>query len=147
VDPIVLRQGEGRALSVGGNDILLMAKGKDTGNAVGVIDYTAAPGFPGPPRHYHRELTDMFFVLEGTLTFAVGDETVEAPPGTFLLVPPGVVHTFSNQTSEPARFLGLVSPAGFEHYFEELADALGDGALDPEVAAKISAKYDIVVAQ
>jgi mannose-6-phosphate isomerase-like protein (cupin superfamily) len=49
----------------------------------------AGPGFPGPPRHYHRELTDMFYVLEGTLTFVVGDDTVEAPPGTFLLVPSG----------------------------------------------------------
>jgi quercetin dioxygenase-like cupin family protein len=143
MDPIVLKQSEGKDVSVAGNAIVLKAKGEDTGGALGVVDYTAAPGFLGPPPHFHREITDIFYVLEGTLTFAVGDETVEATPGTFVLVPPGVVHTFSNQGSEPARFLGLVSPAGFERYFEELADAVGDGPLDPAVAAEISSKYDI----
>ena len=143
MDPIVVRPGEGEKVNVGGNEVVFLSESEKTGGALGLVDYTAAPGFPGPPPHRHREITDMFFVLEGTLTFRVGDETLEAGPGTFVAVPPGTVHTFSNQGSEPARFLGLVSPGGFEQYFKELAGAVGDGPIDPEVAGKISARYDI----
>lgn len=85
-------------------------------------------------------------MLEGTLTFTLEDRTIEAGPGSFVLVPPGTVHTFANTGDKPARFLGLVSPAGFEQYFRELAAAAGEGPLDPAVAAEISSRYDIELA-
>jgi mannose-6-phosphate isomerase-like protein (cupin superfamily) len=91
-------------------------------------------------------MTDMFFVLEGTLTMRLGEETIEAGQGTFILVPPKTVHTFSNPGDEPVRFLSLVAPGGFEQYFKQLAEELGDAPFDPEVAGRVSAAYDIETA-
>ena len=126
---LVLRPGESDAAATGG--------------MVGVLDYTAPPGTPGPPAHVHHETAEVFFVTEGELTMRLGDETLTLPPGGFVLVAPETVHTFSNPGAGPARFLGLMFPAGFEQYFRELRDALGDGPLDPAVIAAISARYDV----
>jgi oxalate decarboxylase/phosphoglucose isomerase-like protein (cupin superfamily) len=82
-------------------------------------------------------------VLEGELTMRLGDETSTLPTGGFVLVPPGTVHTFSNQTEASVRFLGLLSPGGFEQYFRDLGDALAGGPLDPAVIREISGRYDI----
>jgi quercetin dioxygenase-like cupin family protein len=146
VDPIVLKPGEGEAINVAGNDVLFRAEGEHTGGHVGLTEYTAAPGFPGPPAHTHRHMTDMFFVLDGRLEFALDGARIEAPAGTFVLVPPGNVHTFSNPYEEPARFLSLVAPAGLEQYFKELSKALAEGDFTPDLIARLSAKYDMELA-
>ena len=75
---------------------------------------TMAPGREGPERHTHEDEDDVFYVLEGELTFDVGHGEVAAPAGTFVLVPPGVVHTFANRTAEPVRMLNVHAPAGFD---------------------------------
>jgi mannose-6-phosphate isomerase-like protein (cupin superfamily) len=141
--PVVLGPGEGETMKIAGNTITFLADFAATGGALGVLDYAAAPNFPGPPPHLHRETAEIFHVLEGELTLRLGDETVTLEPGGFALVPPGTVHTFSNQTDAPVRFLGLVSPGGFEQYFRDLRDALGDGPLDPATIGAISARFDL----
>jgi mannose-6-phosphate isomerase-like protein (cupin superfamily) len=88
----------------------------------------------------------MFYVLEGTVTFVLGDESRDAGPGTFVCVPPGEVHTFGNQTDRPARLLNFNVPAGFEHYMRELAAAGREGPLTPEVIGPIASRYDFKVA-
>jgi mannose-6-phosphate isomerase-like protein (cupin superfamily) len=88
-------------------------------------------------------MTDAFFVLEGTLTLDLSNETIEAPSGSFVLVPPGNPHTFSNPRDEPVRFLNLTSPPGFEQYFRDLAEAISGDHIDPAVVAQIAQKYDI----
>jgi mannose-6-phosphate isomerase-like protein (cupin superfamily) len=65
----------------------------------------------------------MFYVLDGTLTVQVEDELLEAPPGSFLCVPPGTRHTFANRCDDPVRFLNFNTPGGFEEYMRELAAA------------------------
>jgi len=62
--------------------------------------------------------------LEGTLNILVGERTVTATAGAFILVPRGTVHTFSNGGSAPAKVLVIISPAGFEQFFEEIAGPL-----------------------
>jgi len=77
---------------------------------------TIAPRRHGPPAHFHRAEDDAFFILEGELTFAggEGEEPIAAPAGTFVLVPPGVPHTFFNATDEPVRIFNVHAPAGFD---------------------------------
>ena len=138
----ILGPGEGEHLAVGGASISILADAAATGGLFAVVDYTAPPGFPGPPPHRHRETADIFYVLEGTLAMQVGGEPVTATPGSFVMVAPGTVHTFSNPFDAPARFLNVVSPGGFEQYFRELAAAVGDGPVDPAVAGRLIAGYD-----
>lgn len=118
---IILGPGEGEHVSVMGNDLTLKAASTDTGGALGLMEYTASPGFAGPPPHIHRKTIEAFYILEGSLTLQIGDQTTTGGPSTFVLVPPGSVHTFSNAGEGPAKFLLIVSPGGFEKYFRELA--------------------------
>ena len=100
-------------------------------------------GFPGPPPHVHDTLHDMFFVLEGTLTMRLGDETMEAGPGTFICVPPGVVHTFSNRSETAVRFLNFNTPSGWEDYMGDLGNELATGRRPtPEEIGRIASRYD-----
>ena len=66
---------------------------------------TIRPGRNGPPAHMHDGEDDAFYMVEGELTFILGGSEVIAGPGTFVLVPPGVIHTFANRGEVPARFL------------------------------------------
>ena len=75
---------------------------------------TMAPGREGPEAHVHDEEDDAFYVLDDEMTFVIGDEEIPAPAGTFVLVPPGVLHTFANRTSQPVRMLNIHAPAGFD---------------------------------
>lgn len=139
----VLGPGEGETMRLLGNELTIKAGALETGSVLCLVDYTAAPGSTGPPAHLHRETVDMFFVLEGELTLQLGDETKTLAPGAFALVPPGTVHTFSNPGTEPVRFLSLMSPGGFEQYFRDFRDAIGDGPPDPAVIGEIAARYDV----
>jgi mannose-6-phosphate isomerase-like protein (cupin superfamily) len=75
---------------------------------------TMAPEADGPESHVHAEEDDAFYVLDGELTFLLDDGEVAAPTGTFVLVPPGVKHTFLNPLDRPTRVLNIHAPAGFD---------------------------------
>ena len=122
---------------------MFKATGDDGQGSLSVSESTIAPGFPGPIPHRHRTFVDSFYVLDGTLTLRVGDDTVEAEPGTYALVPPGLVHTFSNPSDSPVRFLNIMAPGGFEGYLREVAARAEPGAPpDPALMAEIASRYD-----
>jgi mannose-6-phosphate isomerase-like protein (cupin superfamily) len=73
----------------------------ETKDGWSLFEYTAPPRFAGPPPHWHREVEEGFFVLEGTLRFMVDGETVDVESGGYARVPPGVVHRFSNPGDVP----------------------------------------------
>ena len=137
---------EGRSLAAVGVSVVLKSAAEDTGGRWTLYEYTAPPRFAGPPPHWHRETDEAFFVLEGAIRFEVDGETVDAPAGAYARVPPGIVHRFSNPTDEPARFLGLFVPGGFEQYWVELAELMaGAPSWPPEdmrPVLELQAKYD-----
>ena len=80
------------------------------------------------------------------MTVQVGDDELEAPPGTYACVPPGVLHTFANRSEQPVRFLNLNTPGGWEDYICDLAAVMpADGPPDPRVLGEVFARYDVVV--
>ena len=79
---------------------------------VGIV--TMAPNADGPESHVHADEDDVFYVLDGELTFLLDDGDVSAPAGTFVLVPPGVPHGFTNHGSVPVRMFNIHAPAGFD---------------------------------
>ena len=142
MDAIIHRPGEGEHHPAGTADIVIKATGDDTGGTFFLAESTLDAGFPGPPLHRHRELHDMFYVLEGTLTLRLDDEEHEVGPGTFACIPPGVAHTFRNGSDRPVRILNFNTPAGWEHYMRDLAAAAKHGPLTPDVIGPIASRYD-----
>lgn len=140
---VVHGRGEGERHAAGGNSaVIIKATGADTGGSFFLSETTIDSGFPGPPPHRHEQLHDMFYVLEGVLTMRLGAETHEIEPGTFVCVPPGVIHAFSNTSDAPTRFLNFNTPAGWENYMRELGEAAKSGPLTSEVIGRIASQYD-----
>jgi mannose-6-phosphate isomerase-like protein (cupin superfamily) len=105
---IVVPPGRGHRLG----NVEFLARTADTPRfTFGIIEI--APGRELEP-HVHAEEDDAFYILEGEMTFVLGDEEVAAPPGTFVLVPPGVEHAFRNDQDRPVRMLNIHAPAGFD---------------------------------
>jgi mannose-6-phosphate isomerase-like protein (cupin superfamily) len=141
-DAVIHRSGEGERHGVGGSEVIIKATGDETSGSFFLSEATIEPGFPGPPPHRHEHLHDMFYVLDGVLTMRLGEVTHEIKPGTFVCVPPGVTHTFSNPTDLPVRFLNFNTPAGWEQYMRDLGEAASAGPLTPEVIGRIASRYD-----
>jgi mannose-6-phosphate isomerase-like protein (cupin superfamily) len=141
--PIVLRSGEGESMQLGGSSVVIKADAETTSGRFALVETTLGAGFVGPKPHVHRETLDMFFVLEGTLTMELGDETVDLADGAFVLVPPGTSHTFSNRTDKPVRLLNMDTPAGLESYLREMAGVMAKEPIDPTAIAEIMSRYDI----
>ena len=146
-DGVFRPPGEGDSVAAGASGALFKAEGGDTGGAFSLTETTVAPGFSGPVPHRHRSTVDSFYVLEGTLTVQLDGRAVEAGPGSYALVAPGTVHTFSNASDRPVRMLNVMAPGGFEQYLKEVAAATPPGAPpDPEAMARIASKYDFEAA-
>jgi mannose-6-phosphate isomerase-like protein (cupin superfamily) len=108
-DAIVVRPGEGTRTG----NVEFLALSEDTPR-FNLSIITMAPGRHGPDAHVHDDEDDAFYVLDDELTFLLGDEELAAPAGTFVLIPPGVRHTFANRTDRPVRILNIHAPAGFD---------------------------------
>jgi quercetin dioxygenase-like cupin family protein len=137
-DAIVLGPGEGELLELGPNRLLMKARVGD-GDGTFYLGELTLGEFAGPPPHVHQRHLDSFFVLEGTLTVRLGDETLAAPAESYAVAPPRNVHTFSNPGGETVRALNIMAPGGFEQYLKEAAAA---GASDPAELAAIAVRYD-----
>jgi mannose-6-phosphate isomerase-like protein (cupin superfamily) len=147
MDATVHRPGEGETLGDPATvSVTIKADGEETGGSFYLGESTIQPGFPGPPPHRHERLHDMFYVLDGTLTMLLGDESLELEAGSFVCVPPGVVHTFSNPGDAPVRVLNFNTPAGWEHYMRELGAMLASGSPTQAEIGRVASKYDFRVA-
>jgi quercetin dioxygenase-like cupin family protein len=107
-----------------------------------MFEWTLPPGF-STGRHVHRVQEETFYVLEGVCDWQIGAERIDARPGTFVFIPPGVPHNIANNSDRVARVLMTVSPPGHEHYFEELAQIASAGAmLDSTIVGNLRRRYD-----
>ena len=118
-EPIILAPGAGRAYDLGPLRGVFKADGPETGDRYCVSEWSVEPRQPGPGAHHHDANEELFLVTEGTLWFRVGDDWVEAPVGTFLRIPAGVVHDFENRGAEPATAFNVFLPGGFEAPFRD----------------------------
>jgi quercetin dioxygenase-like cupin family protein len=91
----------------------VLLRSEESAGAVGVVESHVPPGWEGPPLHHHP-FDEGFYVLEGELTFQLGEELRSATPGDFVFAPADAVHTFANLSDAPARYLIVVTPGGFE---------------------------------
>src|SRR3954471_12546749 len=121
MDPVLFGPGGGEHHDAGPVQIFIKATGEQTGGSFFLSESTLAPGFAGPPPHRHRELHDMFYVLEGTLTLRLGDRKGAVGPGSFVsrpasCTPFAMTATVSFVCSTSTRRRG-------EHYMRDVAEA------------------------
>ena len=137
---ITAEQGERADLPGLGNRFLL--RGEQTGGRFALIEHTIAPRTLAAPTHVHEREDEYSFVLAGRMGAQIGDVEVEAGPGELVVKPRSVPHAFWNPGDEETRVLELISPAGFENYFAELAPLLAAaGPPDVEALAQVQARY------
>lgn len=140
---LVLRPGEARVVDLGGFDVAVLAEGAATGGAFSLIETSEADAGGGPPLHVHRDCAESFVVLDGRYAMHLEEGEFECPPGSFVYVPRGMVHTF--RVLEPAsRKLNLYTPAGMVGYFDELAAGIAAGMTAADLDA-IADRYEMEV--
>jgi quercetin dioxygenase-like cupin family protein len=123
----LLAAGGGETISSAlGVTLTFKTVGEQSGGQFLSLEYTAPPKLSGPPPHWHKVTTEIFYVLAGSLMLSLDGETLEVGPGGYAYVPPRTVHTFSNQSDAPAKFFLVASPSGLENYFSEASDMLKD---------------------
>ena len=117
----------------------ILEDGSTTGHRLGIAEGTLAPHTAGPPQHRHAAHDEGFYVISGLLRFTVGDRDHDAGPGTLVMVPPGVPHTFANPGDVPATALTTFTPAAYTLYFRELRHAA------PDELEALMARYATVI--
>lgn len=121
-------------LKVGMSEASYLATGESTGGKFGLYRWDMAPATPGATPHFHRTISESFFILSGTVGLYNGESWTDATAGDYLYVPEGGIHGFRNASSGPASMLILFAPgADREPYFQGLADvALGRRKFTPD---------------
>ena len=151
-DAFVVGPGEGKMVSGRAGGYVLETKATDdhTRGAYAFQEMTVAPEFSWIPPHIHHNEDEALYGLEGELTVRVGDDIHTVGPGTFVLMPRGVVHTFANPEVVPAKVLVISSPGAVIGYFEEaaaLTNASPTGGPDMEKLVALAATYGIEFVQ
>ena len=123
--------------------VRFMIDGTRTGGAFSLVEHPLPPRALGSPIHTHTNEDEYSYILEGRVGLQLGDEVIEAGPGDLVFKPRGIPHAFWNAGDEPARLLEIISPAGFENYFRELAPLLAAEPRDQAAIGKVVARHKL----
>ncbi len=119
--PVVVAPGAGRAYPMGPLEAVFKADGDETRGKYSISEWWLDPYTRGPGAHQHEE-DDVFFVLEGTMSFFVGGKWIDAPKGSLVIAPGGAPHDFENRTGERAGALNVSVPGDFEPNMTGIAE-------------------------
>ena len=142
MDSIQVPHEGGTSLNIFGIPLVIRIRGRDTNGALSVCESHDVPN-GGPPPHIHHREDETFQVLEGEYEWTVGDKKFVAKKGETIFAPRGVMHTYRYAGKAPGRLMAIITPAGFEGFFEEI------GALSPEQqqdiprVMEIAKKYEL----
>lgn len=139
--PMAVLPDQMESFDFGGLGVQWKIDGAETGKRFSVVHHPIAPRALAAPLHFHHNEDEYSYVLEGTLGALLGDDVVTAGSGTWVHKPRGQWHTFWNAGDTPCHIIEVISPAGFEDYFREVAQVWGD----VEAFARISQKYALDV--
>jgi mannose-6-phosphate isomerase-like protein (cupin superfamily) len=100
-----------------------LATGASTNGQFGLYRWDMGPAPSGPDKHFHRSISESFYILSGTVRIFDGNRWIDTTPGDFVHVPEGGIHAFRNESGAPASMLLHFAPgAPREGYFEGLLD-------------------------
>jgi len=141
----LVRLGEGAAGFIGSIGVRFMVGGDETGGGFSLVEHPMSAHALGAPLHRHSREDEYSYVLQGRVGALLGDEVLVGVPGDLIFKPRHQWHTFWNAGDEPARILEIISPAGFERYFEELVALGGSIRADPLDLRQLSQRYGLEV--
>lgn len=116
----------GESFDFGGFGVEWKIDGHGSDQRFAVVHHPMAPHALAAPLHYHHNEDEYSYVIKGTLGALLGDDVVTAEPGTWVVKPRRQWHTFWNAGDVPCEIIEIISPAGFENYFREVAEAFED---------------------
>jgi mannose-6-phosphate isomerase-like protein (cupin superfamily) len=122
-----------------------MIDGNEADEQFSLVEHPMSARALAAPLHRHTREDEYSFVLEGRMGALLGDEVVEAGPGDLVFKPRNQWHTFWNAGDEPCRILEIISPAGFERFFQELVDLGGIAQATPEAFVELTGRYGLEV--
>ncbi len=132
----------GRYVNFQGLGVRWIVTGEQTAGALAIVEHDLAPRSLGAPMHTHEREDEISHVTAGRLGVQIGEDVLEARPGDTVVKPRGVPHAFWNPGDEPVRFLEVITPAGFETYFEDIAPLLNAGGPpDLQALGAVMARY------
>jgi mannose-6-phosphate isomerase-like protein (cupin superfamily) len=136
---VAISRGGGESFDFGGLGVCWKIKGGMTDQRFAIVHHPLAPRALAAPLHFHHNEDEFSYVLSGTLGALLGDDVVTATTGTWVFKPRRQWHTFWNAGDEPCEIIEVISPARFENYFREVAQAWGD----PAAFAAINERYSL----
>jgi mannose-6-phosphate isomerase-like protein (cupin superfamily) len=135
--------GEGTVGWLGGLGIRSLIPGLDSDKRFSVVEHPLKPRALAAPMHRHNREDEYSFIIRGRVGAVLGGEVVFGGPGDLIYKPRHQWHTFWNASDEDGSLLEIISPAGFEQYFEELTTMFPDGKPDPQRIRPIAARYGL----
>jgi quercetin dioxygenase-like cupin family protein len=128
--------------SIGSIGVGFRLGGEHTGGQVAIVEHPFPPGALVPP-HLHTREDEFSIVTAGQIGFRSGPDEVVLGPGGYIVKPRGELHTMWNAGTDEARMIEVITPAGFERFFAELADMLEAGPPDPSDIAALGNRYGL----
>ncbi|SNY74727.1 Cupin domain-containing protein [Paractinoplanes atraurantiacus] len=116
--------------------------GEDTGGALAIVEHPFPVGALVAP-HMHTREDEYSIVTEGEIGFRSGDREVVLGPGGYITKPRGELHAMWNAGAVPARMTEIITPAGFEHFFREVAEILAAGPAAAGQGADLAERYGL----
>jgi mannose-6-phosphate isomerase-like protein (cupin superfamily) len=141
--PVAIPAGAGEHAQLGGFGINWKIDGLHSDQRFSVVHHPLAPRALAAPLHRHHREDEFSFVISGTLGAMLGDDVISAGPGSWIFKPRGQWHTFWNASDSPCEIIEVISPAGFEKYFRELAAVWPDMAKAAAIREKYALDVDI----
>ena len=139
--PTVIGPADGKLVTLQTLGVRFMIPGDDTDGRFSLVEHPIPPLSLAAPLHRHSREDEYSFVLEGRMGALLGDDVVYAEAGDLVYKPRGQWHTFWNAGDEPCHILEIISPAGFERFFEELVDMGGVANASPEQLEELAGRY------
>jgi len=142
-EDLLLPADGGRLVWLGGLGVRFMLDSQRTAGRFALVEHPLKPRALGSPVHTHSREDEYSYVLEGTVGVQLGGTEMLATAGMLVVKPRGLAHAFWNASDAPARLLEIISPAGFETYFAEMAELFASGVPDPTRGETIRQRYGL----
>lgn len=139
---------DGERIELPNWSMLVKVAAADTLGRLTVLEGRMAPQLSGPPGHVHDGHDETFIVLEGRMRFRIGDGFQTAVPGETMFASRRLAHGFNNPYDEPARYVAILTPSGYEDYFRKVsAHVAATGAMpDPDLTRDLMAQHHTILA-